>query len=108
MNFGQMKDAMLLKAKLSKMERELKKARLYGDAQGGKIKITVDGTGEVQSVEIDPELLINSGRKKDLEKGLAYAFNTAREAAARFSQEKFRELVDSLPPEMRAMLGRGL
>jgi len=104
MNFGQMKDAMALRAKLGKMEHDLKKARLSADAQGGKIKITVDGTGEVHSVEIDPELL-NPGRKKDLEKGLAYAFNSAREAAGRFSQEKFKELVDSLPPEMKAMLG---
>ncbi len=107
MNFGQMKDAMALKARLGKMERELKKARLSSDAQGGRIRITVDGTGEVQSIEIDPELL-SPNRKKDLEKGLAYAFNSAREAAGRFSQEKFKELVDSLPPEMRAMLGGGM
>jgi len=98
---------MALKAKLGKMERELKKARLSSDAQGGRIKITVDGTGEVQSVEIDPELL-NPERRKDLEKGLAYAFNSAREAAGRFSQERFKELVDSLPPEMKAMLGGGM
>jgi DNA-binding protein YbaB len=107
MNFGQMKDAMALKARLGKMERDLKKARLSSDAQGGAIKITVDGTGEVQSVEIDPELL-SPERHKDLEKGLAYAFNGAREAAGRFSQERFQEMVRDLPPEMRAMLGGGM
>ncbi|MEO0212118.1 MAG: YbaB/EbfC family nucleoid-associated protein [candidate division WOR-3 bacterium] len=107
MNFGQMRDAMALRAKLGKMERELKKARLTTDAQGGKIRITVDGTGEVQSIEVDPELL-SPDRKRDLEKGLAYAFNSAREAAGRFSQEKFQELIRDLPPEMRAMLGGGM
>ncbi|MEO0140602.1 MAG: YbaB/EbfC family nucleoid-associated protein [candidate division WOR-3 bacterium] len=107
MNFGQMRDAMALRAKLGKMERELKKARLTADAQGGKIRITVDGTGEVQSIEVDPELL-SPDRKRDLEKGLAYAFNSAREAAGRFSQEKFQELIRDLPPEMRAMLGGGM
>lgn len=107
MNFGQMKDAMALKARLGKMEKELKKARLSSDAQGGKIKITVNGTGEVLIVEIDPELL-SPERRKDLEKGLAYAFNSAREVAGRFSQERFKELMESLPPELRAMLGKAM
>lgn len=107
MNFGQMKDAMALKARLGKMEKELKKARLSSDAQGGKIKITVNGTGEVLIVEIDPDLL-SPERRKDLEKGLAYAFNSAREAAGRFSQERFKELMESLPPELRAMLGKAM
>ena len=104
MNFGQMKDAMMLKAKLSKMEKKLKKTRLTGEAQSGAIKVVVNGTGEVLEVNIAEEMM-QPDRKKELQKGLVYAFNQAREAAARFSQEEVQKLMKDLPPEMRAMLG---
>jgi len=95
---------MALKAKLSKMEKELKHTRLSAEAQAGKIVVVVNGAGEAIEIKIEDELLSPS-RRKDLEKGLAYAFNQAREAAGRLSQEKFQELVNSLPPEMRSALG---
>ena len=105
MNFGQMKDAMMLKSKLAKMEKKIKKARLTGEAQSGAIKVVVNGAGEVLEVNIAEEMM-QLDRKKELQKGLAYAFNQAREAAARFSQEEIEKLMKGLPPEMRAMLGR--
>ncbi len=104
MNFGQMKDAMVLKSKLSKMEKKLKKARLTGQAQSGDIEVVVNGTGEVMEVKIADHML-DPSKKKELQKGLTYAFNQAREAAGRFSQEELQKLMKDLPPEMRSMLG---
>ena len=92
MNFGDFKEALKARAQLAKLQRELKKIRVTAEAQGGKVKLTVDGTGEVKDLEIDDELL-DPKKKKVLKKALIHVFNKAREDLARVTQDKLRDLM---------------
>ncbi len=92
MNFGDFKEALKARAQLAKLQRELKKMRVSAEAQGGKVRLVMDGTGEVKEIEIDDEML-DPKKKKALKKALIHVYNKAREDLARITQEKFRDML---------------
>ena len=92
MKFGDFKEALKARAQLAKLQRELKKLRVSAEAQGGKVKLVMDGTGEVKEIEIDDELL-DPKKKKVLKKALVHVYNKAREDLARMTSDKLRDLM---------------
>lgn len=67
---GQMKEAM------KQASESLEKLRVTGEASNGRVKITLTGKMEVDSVKIDPEL-VSSSSVNELESLVFYAVNDA-------------------------------
>ncbi len=76
MNFSQMKQAMELKAKLDKAQKELNNTVVEADAGKGAVKVTINGQQKVLSIEISPSV-IDPNKKKQLEDLVLRAVNDA-------------------------------
>ena len=55
--FNKLKEVKDLRSQAKEMKNVLSEITASGSAMGGKVKITMDGNQEVQSVEIDKDLL---------------------------------------------------
>ena len=70
----------------------------------GKIKVVVNGVGEVLDIKLSDELLKEKDLKK-VEKTLISLINNAQKKAQQTSAQKMQELLKDLPPEIRKQLG---
>lgn len=62
--FSKLKKIKDMKAQAKHMESELGQVKSEGSAAWGKVKMTVDGNRNIQSVSIDPELLKPEEKEK--------------------------------------------
>lgn len=86
--FEQLKQLKDLREQAKAFKEKMNEIVVSGEAENGKIKVTMDGSFEVKSVELDQELL---GEKARLEEGLKKAFNTAREKSQRQAALKLQQ-----------------
>ncbi len=105
--FGDIKKAMELKSKVDKFQKNLKKMRIEEEGMGGKIRVVVNGAGEVVEIKLSPELFSEKPDIKKIEKTLTNALNAAQRKAAEISKQKMQELLSEFPPEVRRQLGLG-
>ncbi len=96
LNMRQMKEAMALRKKLKKMQKELKKARVEGTDENGKIRVVVDGEQNLVAVEIAEELLAPEHRRR-LQQGLLRATNAALKQSKELAQQRIQELMGAMP-----------
>ncbi len=66
-NLGQLtnllRNAGAMKENMQRMQAEMKAARFTGDAGAEQVVATVDGTGELISLKIDPNLVTSGDRE---------------------------------------------
>jgi len=92
------------KAKIDKMQKELKNIRIEESGMDGKIKVIVNGTGEVIDIKLSEEIFKVQDIKK-IEKTIVNLINSAQKKAQQQSLQKMQELLKDLPPEVRKQLG---
>lgn len=102
--FGNLKQIMEAKAKIDKMQKELKNIRIEESGMDGKIKVIVNGAGEVIDIKLSEELFKSQDIKK-IEKTIVNLINNAQKKAQQQSLQKMQELLKDLPPEVRKQLG---
>ena len=63
MNFDQMKQAMELKAKMDKIQKEMEKTMVEGEAGKGAVTVTMNGQMKVKSVKVSTRCSIPRTRR---------------------------------------------
>ncbi|MBI5466527.1 MAG: YbaB/EbfC family nucleoid-associated protein [Candidatus Kerfeldbacteria bacterium] len=94
--FSKLKEIKNLRSQAKTIQGLLADVSVEGSAAWGKVKLKMSGNQEVQSVDIDPELL-TPAKKSDLEKALAEAMTEANKKAQKAMAEKVRASGVSLP-----------
>ncbi|MBZ2188199.1 YbaB/EbfC family nucleoid-associated protein [Alcanivorax sp. JB21] len=90
-----MQQAQAMQERMKKMQDEVAKAEVTGEAGAGMVKVTMNGRHDVRSVEIDPSLM--SEDKEMLEDLLAAAVNDAVRRVEAQQQEKMSGLTAGMP-----------
>jgi len=94
--FNKLKQFKDLKDQAGQLKNALAQETATGEAEWGKVKVTIDGNQEVLNVEIDPELL-NSDNKEKLESAIKEATNDAIKKVQKIMANKMRESGFNLP-----------
>lgn len=95
--------AQQMQAKLQQAQQELIASSVVGDAGNGLVKVTLKGSGEVASVEIDPKVVDpeDVDTLQDLVQG---AFMDAHRQIGELAQQKMGPLSQGMP-EMGGLFG---
>ncbi len=99
-----MKQLMEAKAKIDKIQKELKNTKIEENGMDGKIKVIVNGIGEIIDIKLSEEIF-NKPDIKKIEKTLISLINSAQKKAQQLSTQKMQELLKDLPPEVRKQFG---
>jgi DNA-binding YbaB/EbfC family protein len=86
--FSKLKQFKDLRDQAKKIQDVLKDVTVEGSGAWGKIKVVMNGSQEVQSVSVDPELLSD---KAKLEAGLKEAYNDTVKKAQRSMAEAMKK-----------------
>ena len=95
MSFDQIKQAMELKAKMDKIQKEMEKTIVVGEGGKGMIQVTMNGKMKVKSVKIDPSVIDPKNEKK-LEEMVYKAIDDAVEKAQKEAEKQLKELTGGL------------
>ena len=93
-----MKQAQEMQDKMQRVQEEIAKAEVLGEAGAGMVKVTMNGRHDVSKVEIDPSVMEED--KELLEDLLAAAVNDAVRKVETSSKAKMEEVTSglNLPP----------
>ncbi|EPC02434.1 hypothetical protein L861_08660 [Litchfieldella anticariensis FP35 = DSM 16096] len=93
-----MKQAQEMQEKMQRVQEEVARAEVTGEAGAGMIKVTMNGRHDVSRVEIDPSIM--EEEKELLEDLLAAAVNDAVRKVEANSRAKMEEVTSglNLPP----------
>ena len=95
MNFDQIKQARELKSKMDKIQKEMEKTIVEGEAGKGMVKITMTGKLKVKAVKIDPSVIDPNNAKK-LEEMVLKAVDDAVEKSQKEAEKALKELYGGL------------
>jgi nucleoid-associated protein EbfC len=90
-----MKQAQQMQGRVQKLQEEVEKTEVVGEAGAGLVKITMTGRHDVRKVYIDSSLLDET--KDVLEDLIAAAMNDAVRRAEKNQHEKMSELTAGIP-----------
>lgn len=90
-----MKQAQEMQQQLATAQAELADAEVTGTAGGGLVTVVASGTGEVQSVKIDPKA-VDPDDVETLEDLVLAAVRNATEAARALTEEKMGPLAGGI------------
>ena len=97
---GMLKQVQKMQAEMQKVQGELRNLTVSEEAGGGMIKATVNGSKELISVEIDPQV-INQEEKEILEDLVVAAVNKALTSAGKMAEEEMAKVTKGMiPPGM--------
>jgi DNA-binding YbaB/EbfC family protein len=89
----------------AKMQEQLAQQSFDGEAGGGAVRVTCDGTRTIQNVKIDPEQ-VDTEDLEALEDLFVVATNRALEQAAAYEAQQAGGMMDNmLPGGLGSMLG---
>ncbi len=93
-----MKQAQEMQEKMQRIQEEVAKAEVLGEAGAGMVKVTMNGRHDVSNVDIDPSVMEED--KELLEDLLAAAVNDAVRKVEASSKAKMEEATEglNLPP----------
>ncbi|RLV61027.1 YbaB/EbfC family nucleoid-associated protein [Parashewanella curva] len=97
-----MKQAQMMQDKMAKMQEEIARMEMTGEAGAGLVKVTMTGNHNVRKVEIDPSLLEDDD-KEMLEDLIAAACNDAARRVEENQKAKMAEVTGGMqmPPGMK-------
>jgi DNA-binding YbaB/EbfC family protein len=91
-----MKQAQIMQAKMQELQARSQTTEATGQSGGGLVKATVNGVGEVRSVEIDPSLL-KPDEKSMVEDLVVAALNDARNKVGAAMHQEMARLTQGMP-----------
>jgi len=95
MNLGMMKQALEMRSKLEKAQKELAKKTVEVEAGKGTVKVVANGQLRIISLKIAPEA-IDPGKTGDLEKLVFKAVNDALDAAQDMAAKELNQITGGL------------
>jgi len=102
---GLLKQAKEFQGKMQDMQEKLRGRRFEAQAGGGMVQVTVDGRGQIVSLQIDPQVVSDLEVLEDLIKA---AVNAGQARAQQGVQEEMSKLTAGLNiPGLSSMLGGG-
>lgn len=90
-----MQQAQQMQAKMSEIQQQLANKTITGSAGGGMVTVTVNGSGEVLSIAIEPPLL-TADEKEMVEDLIVAATNDGLRKAKELSQQEMRRLTGGI------------
>ena len=90
-----MRQAQQVQENMRKLQEELARAEVTGEAGAGMVKVTLSGKHQAHRVQIDPAALKED--KEFLEDLVAAAINDAAQKLEAMTQEKMRAATGGLP-----------
>ena len=93
--FDKMKELMEMKKQADQIKRELDASTIESSEVRG-IKIVMNGSQDVKSIEID-EALINPGNKNGLESALLKSCNAAIKKSQQLAAQKMKNMLPGFP-----------
>ena len=97
---GMLKQVQKMQAEMQKVQGELANMTVTAEAGGGMIKAIANGSKEIISVEIDPQV-IEKEEKEILEDLVVAAVNKALESANKLAEEEMGKVTKGMiPPGM--------
>lgn len=94
MNFSMVKQAMELKSKLGKAQKELSKMTVEAESGKGAVQVVINGQQKLMSLKISPEAA--AGKTDQLEKLVMKAMNDGLEKSNKLSQKYMSSLAGDL------------
>ncbi len=98
-----MKQAQAMQSKMAEMQKDMGNKEFEGSAGGEMVKVMIKGTGDMQSISIDPSLL-NKDEADMLSDLIVAAFNDAKKKMEEDSQGNMSKMMGGLqlPPGFKA------
>jgi len=97
---GMLKQVQKMQEEMQKVQGELAGKTVSEEAGGGMIKATANGSKEIVSIEIDPQV-ITPDEKEILEDLVVAAVNKALESASKMAEEELGKVTKGMiPPGM--------
>ncbi len=95
MNLGMMKQALELRSKMEKAQKELAKKTVEAEAGKGAVKVVANGQLKIVSIKIDPSV-IDPKKAGDLEKLVFKAVSDALDAAQDMAAKELNQITGGL------------
>jgi DNA-binding YbaB/EbfC family protein len=95
MNLNMMKQAMELKSKMDKVQKELSKMTVEAESGKGAVKVEANGQQKILSIKISPEV-IDPRKAGELEKLVLKAVDDAIEASRKMAAEELKKITGGL------------
>lgn len=95
MNLSMIKQALELKSKLSKAQKELAKTLIEVDVEQGAVKVIVTGQQKIKSIKISPEV-IDPTKAKRLEGLVLKAVSEALDKSEKMAAKQLKSLTGGL------------
>ena len=96
-NLGSMlKEAQKLQSRMAEMQQKLAETEMSGAAGGGLVNVTLNGSGEMRKIKIDPSLA-DPSEIEILEDLIVAACNDAKAKIDAHLQEEMGKLTGGLP-----------
>jgi DNA-binding YbaB/EbfC family protein len=95
MNLGMMKQAMEIRKKMEKVQKELEKKTVEVESGKGAVKVVANGHLRILSIKIDPSV-VNPQKTGDLEKLVFKGVNDALDAAQDMAAKDLKEVTGGL------------
>ena len=95
MDFSMIKQALELKSKLQKAQKQLAKMTVEAEAGNGAVKVIASGSQKVLSIKISPEV-VDPNNTKQLEKLVFKAVTDALDQAKKLADKHLGELTGGM------------
>ena len=95
MDIGLMKQALELKNKMAKVQKELAKTMIEEEGADGQIKAIVNGQQKLMKLEIG-QVFVNENKAEIIAKEITKVIIKATEKSQRLADEKMKELTGGL------------
>ena len=95
MNLSMLNQALKLKSKLDKAQKELSKATLEVSSGKGAVRVIISGQQEIQSIKISPEV-IDPNKTEGLEKLVLEAVSEAISKSQKLAAKQLKGLTGGL------------
>jgi DNA-binding YbaB/EbfC family protein len=95
MNLGMMKQAMEIRKKMEKVQKELEKKTVEVESGKGAVKVVANGHLRILLIKIDPSV-VNPQKTGDLEKLVFKGVNDALDAAQDMAAKDLKEVTGGL------------
>lgn len=95
MNLSMVKQALELRSKLEKAQKELARMTVEAESGNGAIKVTASGQQKILSIEISPEV-INPDKPDQLEKLVLKAVTDALDKSKKLAEKHLSQLTGGL------------
>ena len=95
MDLGMIKQAMEMRSKLEKAQKELAKKTVEAEIEKGAIRVVANGQLRILSIKIDPSV-INPHKSSDLEKIVLKVVNKALDDAQDMAAKELNQITGGL------------